>query len=45
MEQVQKLRNEQNDAKQELETVRSTSVQEMWNADLTSLEEVLEEVK
>ncbi len=44
MEQVQKLRNEQNDARQELETVRGTSVQEMWKADLTSLEEVLEEV-
>ncbi len=45
MEQVQKLRNEQEDARQELETVRGTSVQEMWKADLTSLEEVLEEVK
>ncbi len=45
MEQVQKLRNEKNDSRQELEKVRGTSVQEMWKADLTSLEEVLEEVK
>jgi DNA topoisomerase-2 len=45
MEQVQKLRNEQTEARQELETVRGTSVQEMWRADLTLLEEVLEEVK
>jgi DNA topoisomerase-2 len=44
MEQVEKLTKEQEEAKAELETIRGTSTQELWQADLAVLEEVLEEI-